>query len=68
MYEAFYSRARKAKSIEEVKVEAVEANIVSTKEEEITVAKEAISEEDIAEVCFDTTNGDDMLFVVLGAN
>ena len=58
----------KAKSIEEVKVEAVEANIVSTKEEEITVAKEAISEEDIAEVCFDTTNGDDMLFVVLGAN
>ena len=33
----------KAKSIEEVKVEAVEANIVSTKEEEITVAKEAIS-------------------------
>ena len=43
MYESFYSRARKAKSIEEVKVEAVEANIVSTKEEEITVDKEAIS-------------------------
>ena len=43
MQEALYSRARKEKSIEEVKVEAVEANIVSTKEEEITVAKEAIS-------------------------
>ena len=43
MYEAFYSRARKAKSIEEVKVEAVEANTFSTKEEEITVDKEAIS-------------------------
>ena len=45
----------KAKSIEEVKVEAVEANIVSTKEEEITVAKEAISEEDIAEVTIIST-------------
>ena len=43
MYEVFYSRARKAKSIEEVKVEAVEENTFSTKEEEITVDKEAIS-------------------------
>ena len=55
MQEALYSRARKEKSIEEVKVEAVEANIVSTKEEEITVAKEAISEEDISEVTIIST-------------